>query len=110
MQPAGGHPDGPRRARVHPDLLDDPAATLFMVAPPTGVAAGAAVSAVDFISKRWRANQTEAIKLPRLLVVDELCNTMPWPKLPTVVTEPRAMGIHLLVAVQPTGHFAKPTG
>lgn len=94
-----------------PDLLDHPAATLFIVAPATGVAAGAAVSCVDFVSKRWRANQTEAVKLPRLLLcVDELCNTMPWPKLPTVVTESRAMGIHLLVAVQATSQFAKRYG
>lgn len=94
-----------------PDMLAHPRATLFMVAPATGVAAGAAVSAVDFISKRWRANQTEARKLPRvLLVVDELCNTMPWSKLPTVVTESRAMGINLLVAVQATSQFAKRYG
>lgn len=95
----------------HPDMLADRNATLFMVAPATGVAAGAAVSAVDFISKRWRANQTESKKLPRLLVcVDELCNTMPWSKLPTVVTESRAMGINLLVAVQATSQFAKRYG
>ena len=94
-----------------PDLLAHPDATLFMVAPATGVAAGAAVACVDFISKRWRANQTEPVKLPRLLmVVDELCNTMPWPKLPTVVTESRAMGIHLLCAVQATSQFAKRYG
>ncbi|WP_414122781.1 type IV secretory system conjugative DNA transfer family protein [Corynebacterium nuruki] len=94
-----------------PDMLAHPRATLFMVAPATGVAAGAAVSAVDFISKRWRANQTEARKLPRvLLVVDELCNTMPWSKLPTVVTESRAMGINLLVAVQASSQFAKRYG
>ena len=94
-----------------PDMLSHPKATLFMIAPATGVAAGAAVSCVDFISKRWRANQTELVKLPRLLmVVDELCNTMPWPKLPTVVTESRAMGIHLLCAVQATSQFAKRYG
>lgn len=94
-----------------PDLLAHPKATLFMVAPATGVAAGAAVSCVDFVSKRWRANQTEPERLPRLLmVVDELCNTMPWPKLPTVVTESRAMGIHLLCAVQATSQFAKRYG
>lgn len=94
-----------------PDLLAHPGSTLFMVAPATGVAAGAAVSCVDFISKRWRANQTEQIRLPRLLmVVDELCNTMPWPKLPTVVTESRAMGIHLLCAVQATSQFSKRYG
>lgn len=94
-----------------PALLENPRATLYIVAPATGVAAGAAVSAVDFISKRWRANQSERVKLPRLLlVVDELTNTMPWPKLPTVVTESRAMGIHLLVAVQATSQFAKRYG
>lgn len=102
--------DGTLRAFT-PDMLAHPKATLFMVAPATGVAAGAAVSAVDFISKRWRANQTEKTRLPRLLmVVDELCNTMPWPKLPTVVTESRAMGIHLLCAVQATSQFAKRYG
>ena len=94
-----------------PALLEHPAATLFVVAPATGVAAGAAVACIDTISKRWRANQTEKVKLPRLLmVVDELANTMPWPKLPTVVTESRAMGIHLLVAVQATSQLAKRYG
>lgn len=69
------------------------------------------VSCIDFISKRWRSNQTEPVKLPRLLmVVDELCNTLPWPKLPTVVTESRAMGIHLLVAVQAASQFARRYG
>ncbi|MGN0094850.1 MAG: type IV secretory system conjugative DNA transfer family protein [Corynebacterium sp.] len=94
-----------------PDMLSHKSATLFIVAPATGVAAGAAVGCVDFISKRWRANQTEKERLPRLLMcVDELCNTMPWKKLPTVVTESRAMGIHLLVAVQATSQFAKRYG
>lgn len=94
-----------------PSMLEHPGATLFVIAPATGVAAGAAVACVDVISKRWRANQTEQTRLPRLLmVVDELCNTMPWPKLPTVVTESRAMGIHLLVAVQATAQFAKRYG
>lgn len=102
--------DGTLRAFV-PDLLAHPAATLFVVAPATGVAAGAAVACIDFISKRWRANQTEAVRLPRLLmVVDEVANTMPWPKLPTVVTESRAMGIHLLIACQATAQFAKRYG
>lgn len=94
-----------------PSLIEDRAATLFMIAPATGVAAGAAVAAVDFISKRWRANQTEKQQLPRVLMaVDELCNTLPWQKLPTVVTESRAMGINLLVAVQSTAQFARRYG
>lgn len=95
----------------HPDMLADRNGTLFVVAPADGVAAGAAVSCIDFISKRWRANQTEARKLPRLLIcVDELCNTLPWGKLPTVVTEARAMGINLLTAVQATSQFAERYG
>lgn len=94
-----------------PRLLEHRRATLFVVAPADGVAAGAAVACVDFITKRWRANQTEEKRLPRLLlVVDEVTNTMPWPKLPTVVTESRAMGIHLLIACQNTLQFAKRYG
>lgn len=97
--------------RFIPDMLADKCATLFVVAPADGAAAGAAVAVVEFITKRWRANQTEARKLPRvLLCVDELCNTMPWPKLPTVVTEARAMGVNLLVAVQATSQFARRYG
>ena len=89
-----------------PKMLEVKGATLFIVAPATGVAAGAAVGAAAAITKRWRANQTERTKLPRLLlVVDELCNTMPWQELPTVVTESRAMGINLLCAVQATSQF-----
>lgn len=94
-----------------PDLLENPGATLYIIAPATGIAAGAAVSVVDVISKRWRANQSESVKLPHLLmVVDEATNTMPWPKLPVVVTESRAMGISLLIAVQATQQFSKRYG
>ncbi len=90
-----------------PNMLGHRNATLFVVAPATGVAAGAAVAIVTAIAKRWRANQTEPTKLPRLLLaVDELTNTLPWRDLPNVVTESRAMGIHLLCAVQATSQFA----
>lgn len=94
-----------------PDLLRSRNSSLFMVAPADGLAAGAAVGLVDTISKRWRKNQTEARRLPRILfVVDELCNTLPWQKLPIVVTESRAMGINLLVAVQGTSQFSRRFG
>lgn len=94
-----------------PDLLKSRNSSLFMVAPADGLAAGAAVGLVDTISKRWRKNQTEAKRLPRILfVVDELCNTLPWQKLPIVVTESRAMGINLLVAVQGTSQFSRRFG
>lgn len=94
-----------------PDMLEDPAATLFMVAPAKGVAAAAAVGTVDAISNHWREGQTRPTPLPHMLVaVDELCNTLPWQALPVVVTEARAMGISVLAAVQSTKQFARRFG
>ncbi|OBA39007.1 TraM recognition domain-containing protein [Gordonia sp. 852002-51296_SCH5728562-b] len=95
----------------HPSILEDRRATLFIVAPADGAAAGAAVAAVDAISTHWRRGQTRPDKLPHLLLAaDELCNTLPWPKLPVVVTESRAMGLCLLVAVQSTKQLARRYG
>jgi type IV secretion system protein VirD4 len=94
-----------------PSMLEAPGSTLFVVAPATGVAAGAAVACVDAISSHWRRGQTRPEPLPHLLiVVDELCNTLPWAKLPTVITEARAMGIAVLAAAQATSQFARRYG
>lgn len=94
-----------------PKMLEHPRSTLFIVAPATGVAAGAAVACVDAISAHWRAGQTRPVPLAHLLVAcDEFCNTLPWAKAPVVVTEARAMGISLLVAVQATSQFARRYG
>lgn len=95
----------------HPSMLEHPRSTLFVVAPATGVAAGAAVACVDAITAHWRAGQTRPTPLAHLLVAcDEFCNTLPWAKAPVVVTEARAMGISLLVAVQATSQFARRYG
>ncbi|NKY20871.1 TraM recognition domain-containing protein [Tsukamurella spumae] len=94
-----------------PALLEHPRATLFMVAPASGVAAGAAVACVDAIGEHWRRAQTAPEPVPHLLMcVDELCNTMPWARLPTVVTEARGMGIAVLAAMQGTSQFARRYG
>lgn len=94
-----------------PALLEHPRATLFVIAPASGVAAGAAVACVDAISNWWRKSQTAPEPLPYVLfAVDELCNTLPWAKLPQVVTEARAMGIAVLAAVQATSQFARRYG
>ncbi len=96
-----------------PAMLEHPRSTLFIVAPADGVAAGAAVGCVDAITEHWRRGQTRPAgkKLPHLLLaVDELCNTMPWAKLPIVVTEARAMGVCVLAAVQTTKQFARRYG
>ncbi|OBA40778.1 type IV secretory system conjugative DNA transfer family protein [Gordonia sp. 852002-51296_SCH5728562-b] len=94
-----------------PAMLEHPRSTLFMIAPADGVAAGAAVGVVDTISAHWRRAQTAPEPLPHLLIaVDELCNTLPWKKLPVVVTEARAMGIAVLAAVQATKQFSRRFG
>ncbi len=94
-----------------PAMLENKRSTLFIVAPATGVAAGAAVACVDAISAHWRAGQTRPKPLVHLLIAcDEFCNTLPWAKAPVVVTEARAMGISLLVAVQATSQFARRYG
>lgn len=100
---------GPENARPFvPSMLEHPRSTLFLVAPADGIAAAAAVGVVDAISKHWRDGQTLPVPLQHLLIVcDELCNTLPWKKLPVVVTEARAMGIAVLAAVQDTTQFAR---
>ncbi|MDJ0454077.1 type IV secretory system conjugative DNA transfer family protein [Gordonia amicalis] len=104
-----GNVVGPADGRPFvPAMLEDPRSTLFMVAPADGIAAAAAVGVVDAISGHWRDGQTKPVPLQHLLVVcDELCNTLPWKKLPVVITESRSMGISVLAAVQDTTQFAR---
>ncbi|MCZ0914103.1 TraM recognition domain-containing protein [Gordonia amicalis] len=104
-----GNVVGPADGRPFvPAMLEDPRSTLFMVAPADGVAAAAAVGVVDAISAHWRDGQTRPVPLQHLLIVcDELCNTLPWKKLPVVITESRSMGISVLAAVQDTTQFAR---
>lgn len=94
-----------------PDLLTDPRATLYIVAPNDGVAEVAVITALDAIARRWRINQSESQRLPRLLMVlDEVNNIAPWPKLPVVVTEARSMGINVIAAAQNSQQFARRYG
>lgn len=73
--------------------------TLHIIAPATGVAAGAAVAVVETIIRHWRKGVERG--LPRvLLAVDELCNTCPLPGLPHHVTEARGLGVAIIAAVQ----------
>lgn len=96
---------------LRPETMTHPRATLFVVAPPDGVAAPAAILALDMLASRWRDNQSESVRLPTLLfVIDEMMNTAPWAKLPTVVTESRSMGVNLVGAVQSTAQFARRFG
>lgn len=76
--------------------------TLHVIAPASGVAAGAAVTVVDQLISHWRWTYG----LPPLLVtIDEAANTAPLPDLPTLVTESRGLGVSLVVALQHTGQL-----
>jgi hypothetical protein len=84
-----------------PDFLDDPQATLFVLAPADGTVAGSAVTLLDSLVRRWRNKTAAREQMYRLLmIVDELPNTAPIPSLRRFVGEGRGLGINLMVAVQ----------
>ena len=85
-----------------PSMLEGPGEpTLAVVAPADGVAAGAAVGAVETIIRHWRKGIERGLDRV-LLAVDEAVNTCYLPKLPTYVTEARGLGIACMIAVQST--------
>ena len=91
-----------------PTQLDNPQATLFILAPADGTAAGAAVTLLDSLIRRWRdktAARDPNLK-PLLLAIDELPNTAPIPSLRRIVGEARGLGINLIAAVQDTSSLA----
>lgn len=109
--PALCPPEGEDVALFTPTLLQNNRATLYIVAAAGGVSNMITLICFDTILNRWRKNQTENERLPRLLfVVDELCNTAPWLKLPVVVTEARGMGVAVLAGVQSTEQFVRQFG
>jgi hypothetical protein len=88
-------------AAFDPTFLDDPQATLFVLSPADGTVAGAAVTLLDSLVRRWREKTARREQMQRLLmVIDELPNTAPIPSLRRIVGEGRGLGINLLAAVQ----------
>jgi type IV secretion system protein VirD4 len=84
-----------------PSFLDDPQATLFVLAPADGTVAGAAVTLLDSLVRRWREKTSRREQMHRLLmVIDELPNTAPIPSLRRIVGEGRGLGINLMAVVQ----------
>lgn len=89
-----------------PEFLDDPQATLFILAPADGTVAGAAVTLLDSLVRRWREKTSMRESMHRLLmVIDELPNTAPIPNLRRIVGEGRGLGINLVAAVQSTSQL-----
>ncbi|WP_454561736.1 type IV secretory system conjugative DNA transfer family protein [Mycobacterium haemophilum] len=88
------------------DMLDEPNATLFVLAPNTGTAAGAAVALIDSIIRRFRKKTANHQLEHRLLLeLDEICNSCPLPNLLTYVGESAGLGVNILATVQASSHF-----
>lgn len=93
--------NGSRAPVFDAEFLDDPQATLFVLAPADGTVAGAAVTLLDSLVRRWREKTSMREQMNRLLmIVDELPNTAPIPSLRRIVGEGRGLGINLMAAVQ----------
>jgi hypothetical protein len=89
-----------------PAFLDDPDATLFILAPAKGSIAGAAVTLLDQLVDRWRAKTSRKEELYRLLLCcDEIANVAPMPALRHYVSEGRGLGVNLLLGVQSTSQL-----
>lgn len=94
---------GPDAVPFTPQMLHDPNATVYMISPASGVAAGAATSVVDTVIKHWRRNFKH---LPVVqITIDEMANSAPLPSLATYVTEARGLGVRLCCAVQSTSQL-----
>lgn len=92
--------------KFDPAFLDDPQATLFVLSPADGTVAGAAVTLLDALVRRWREKTASRAPMERLLmIIDELPNTAPIPSLRRIVGEGRGLGINLMAAVQATSQL-----
>jgi type IV secretory system conjugative DNA transfer VirD4/TraG family protein len=93
--------------RFDPRFLDDPQATLFVLAPGDGTVTTSVVALLDSLIRRWRDKTAAREPLERLLmIVDDLPNTAPIPKLPSIVGEGSALGVNLLASVQASSQLA----
>lgn len=87
-------------------FLDQPDATLFILAPAEGSIAGAAVTLLEHLVRRWRGKTARKEMLHRLLItVDEAANVAPMPALRRHVSEGRGLGVNLLLSVQASCQF-----
>ncbi|WP_232491368.1 TraM recognition domain-containing protein [Mycobacterium dioxanotrophicus] len=90
-----------------PMWLNDPTATLYILAEPEGGGVGAALPLVQAIVSMWRRKSSmDLLEHNLLLAIDELTNTLPLPTLDVLVSEARGLGINLLVAVQAAQQIA----
>lgn len=90
-----------------PMWLNDPEATLYILAEPEGGGVGASLPLVQHIVSMWRRKSSlDILEHNLLLAIDELTNTLPLPTLDVLVSEARGLGINMLVAVQAAAQIA----
>lgn len=88
-----------------PKLLEDPNATLYLVSPSSGGAAGAATSIIESIVAHWTLHATIK-KLPKIsMVIDECPQICPIPRLREHIGLMRSYGVHFTVAAQHSSQF-----
>lgn len=84
-----------------PMFLEQDGATLYVLAPGNGTTAAAAVTLCEQLIERWREKTSKWETLKRLmLMVDELPNTAPLPKLSNYVGEARGLNVNIVAACQ----------
>lgn len=84
-----------------PEFLDNPQATVYVMAPGNGTTAPAAVTLIEQLVERWREKTSQWEDLSRLLgVIDEAPNTAPMPRQANYVGEARGLGANLAIAQQ----------
>lgn len=86
-------------------ILDDPDATIFLIAPH-GTVAGVAVALIDSIIQhfcRKAANHQLTHRL--LLQLDAVCNASPLPDLLQYCGESAGLGVNIQMTVQAPSHF-----
>ena len=87
-----------------PAMLEDPAATFYLVSPSSGSAAGAATSVIESLVAHWTLNA--ARRLPALsMVIDECPQICPIPRLSEHIGLMRSYGVHFTVAAQHSTQF-----
>ncbi|MBP2456211.1 type IV secretory system conjugative DNA transfer family protein [Mycolicibacterium lutetiense] len=87
-------------------MLEDPNASLFVIAPNSGTVAGAAVALIDSIIQHFRKkSDTDQLTHRLLLELDEVCNSCPLPSLLNYVGESAGLGVNIMATVQASEHF-----
>jgi type IV secretion system protein VirD4 len=87
-------------------MLDDPNATLFVIAPNSETVAGAAVAVIDSIIQYFRKKADSHQLTHRLLLeLDEVCKSCPLPSLLNCVGESAGLGVNIMATVQASQHF-----